>query len=135
MDCGPTCLKMVIKFHGKHPTMETLRKLSGYDGKSDKGVSLLGISRAAQKLGFKAIGVRVTFKELLEKVPLPCILCWIGYHFVVLTPESNKKNLTIADPAEGMITLSKKQFCDCWINEEDNPKKLGIALLLVPPNK
>jgi len=44
MDCGPTCLRMVAKYYGKHFNTDSIRQISGY-GK--EGVSLLGISEAA----------------------------------------------------------------------------------------
>ena len=48
MDCGPTCLRMVAKYYGKHFNIDSIRQISGY-GK--EGVSLLGISEAAEKIG------------------------------------------------------------------------------------
>ena len=44
MDCGPTCLRMVARFYGKHYNLDTLRYKAGF---SKAGVSLLGISETA----------------------------------------------------------------------------------------
>ncbi len=49
MDCGPTCLRMVAKYYGKHFSLNTLRSNSGF---SKEGVSLLGISEAAEVIGY-----------------------------------------------------------------------------------
>ena len=68
MDCGPTCLRMVAKHYGKHYSLETLRQKS-YIGR--EGVSLLGISTAAESIGFRTIGVHITFLQLAEVSP-PC---------------------------------------------------------------
>lgn len=81
MDCGPTCLRMVAKYHGKHYTAQTLREKSQI---SREGVSMLGIAEAAESIGLKTVGVKVTLEMLIDEVPLPCILHWGQNHFVVL---------------------------------------------------
>ncbi len=50
MDCGPTCLRMVARYHGKHYNLETLRERSHI---TREGVSMRGISRAAESIGFR----------------------------------------------------------------------------------
>jgi ATP-binding cassette, subfamily B, bacterial len=129
MDCGPTCLKMVFKYYGKQITLESLKKASQIGA---TGVSLLGMSEAAEKYGFRTRSAKVTFEQLLEDAPLPCILHWDQYHFVVLTPSVNKKRLTIADPAKGLITYTKEEFLKSWISIDKEGEQKGIALLLTP---
>ena len=70
MDCGPTCLRMIAKFYGKSYSLQTLRARSFI---SRNGVSMLGISDAAESIGFRTSGVRVSFEQLAEDVPLFCI--------------------------------------------------------------
>lgn len=65
MDCGPTCLKMVAKFYGKAYNIKYLRSKSFI---TRNGVSMLGISEAAESIGFRALGLMVTFDELIERV-------------------------------------------------------------------
>ncbi len=129
MGCGPTCLKMVFKHYGKQIGLEGLKKASQI---GTTGVSLLGMSEAAEKYGFRTISARLTFEQLLEEAPLPCILHWNRYHFVVLTPAANKKRLTVADPAKGLITYTKEEFLKHWISIHANGESKGIALLLTP---
>ena len=81
MDCGPTCLRMVAKHYGRHYTAQTMREKAQI-GKD--GVSMLGIAEAAEAVGFKTVGVRVTLEKLVAEAPLPCILHWGQNHFVVL---------------------------------------------------
>jgi len=50
MDCGPTCLRMIAGYYGKHYNVASFRKIAGY---SKAGVSLLGISKAAEEVGFQ----------------------------------------------------------------------------------
>ncbi|QIP16719.1 peptidase domain-containing ABC transporter [Spirosoma aureum] len=81
MDCGPTCLRMVAKHYGRSYTVQTLREKSQI-GK--EGVSLLGISEAAEAIGFRTMGVKVSFEKLATEAPLPFIVHWDQNHFVVV---------------------------------------------------
>jgi ATP-binding cassette subfamily B protein len=82
MDCGPTCLRMVARHYDVAVSLEYLRNKTEY-GK--QGASLLGLANAAESIGFHTIGARLTYDELLNHAPLPAILHWDQYHFVVLT--------------------------------------------------
>ena len=132
-DCGPTCVRMVSKYYGKTINLERLRSTSGF---SKEGVSLLGIAEAAENIGFKTKGVQLSFHQLINEATLPAILHWKQNHFVVITPKANKKNITIADPAKGMIIYSKEEFCKQWLSSKDaNGDETGVALLLEPGSK
>ncbi len=128
MDCGPTCLRMVCKYYGKKFSLDKLRQASQY---GSNGVSLLGLADAAEGIGLRTKGVKVPVDDMINDIPLPAILHWNQYHFVVLTPASTKKKLVIADPAKGMITLSKHDFIESWAST-GGQKQLGIALILEP---
>ena len=84
MDCGPACLAMIAEHYGKRYTLEYLRD-NCFIGRD--GVSLLGISKAAENIGFKTVGGRITFEKLAEKALLPCIVHWNQEHFVVVYKE------------------------------------------------
>lgn len=129
MDCGPTCLKMVFKHYGKQINLEGIKRAAQI---GTTGVSLLGLAEAAEKYGFRTVSARVTFEQLLEDAPLPCILHWDQYHFVVLTPTANTKKLTIADPAKGLITMPKADFLKNWVSVTKDGEPKGIVLLLTP---
>lgn len=126
MDCGPTCLRMVAKYYKKSLNIQFLRLHSKYN---KEGVSLLGISQAAEKSGFKTLSINTGIIELVKDAPLPCILHWNQNHFVVLY-KATKNKFTIADPAKGIIKLSRQEFINSWISNKDEQK--GIALLLEP---
>ena len=134
MDCGPTCLRMIAKHYGKHYTLETLRQRSFI---SRSGVSLLGISEAAESIGFRSLGVHVSFEKLCD-APLPCIVHWKQNHFVVVYDIKTNKNhsergfVCVADPASGLIKYSVKEFCEQWISTKAQGSEEGIALLLEP---
>jgi len=125
MDCGPTCLRMVAKHYGRNFTLQTLRQLCEIN---KEGVSLLGISDACEKIGFRSLGVKLDSAQLKE-AELPCILHWRQNHFVVLYKIKNH-NYYLADPGSGLITLSEADFNRNWLADSDNAN--GIALLLSP---
>ncbi|OQP57764.1 ABC transporter ATP-binding protein [Niastella vici] len=128
MDCGPTCLRMVAKKYGRHYNAETLRQKTGF---SKRGTSLLGISEAAENIGFRTRGAQISFDKL-QMVPLPAILHWSSNHFVVLT-DINKRKATIADPALGILTYKKGEFLQYWIsNKAAYAGGIGTVLLLEP---
>src|SRR5690606_2927198 len=81
MDCGPTCLRMVAKFYRRSLSLEKIRQLSET---TRAGSSLQGVSHAAEKIGFKSLGVKIDYKNLVENAPLPCIVFWNERHFVVV---------------------------------------------------
>ena len=129
MDCGPTCLRMIFKHYGKNINSERLKRETEV---GTTGSSLLGLSEAAERFGFRTISAKITFEQLLADAPLPCILHWDQYHFVVLTPKANKKRLTVADPAQGLVTYSKAEFLKFWLSTQENGTAKGVALMLTP---
>ena len=130
-DCGPTCLKIIAKFYGKVLNIQTLRTLSETNR---DGSNLLFLSDAAEKIGFKSLGVKLDLNKLQE-APLPCILHWNKEHYVVLY-KIKKNKYYISDPAIGLIEYSKEEFLKFWIgNNSDENTNEGIALLLEPTPK
>ena len=133
MDCGPSCLAMIAKHYGQQADKEQLRKICSL-GKD--GVSLLGISKAAEEIGFKTIGGRLSFDTLTSEVPLPCIIHWNQNHFVVVYKikkrRGNRYEVYVADPGKGLITYTKEEFCEHWVSTKTNGEEKGIALLLEP---
>jgi ATP-binding cassette subfamily B protein len=123
MDCGPTCLRMVAKHFGRSYKLQTLRQFCQINR---EGVSLLGISDAAEKVGFRSLGAKLNLADLNE-AELPCILHWQQQHFVVLYKVKRGK-YHIADPARGLVVLTEADFKTQWLSDKES----GIALLLSP---
>jgi ATP-binding cassette, subfamily B, bacterial len=123
MDCGPTCLRMIAKYYGKSYSLQDLRSVSHT---TREGSSLLGLSEAAELIGFKTLGVKVAFNKLKDEVPFPCIAHWNQQHFVVIY-EIKKDTITVADPGHGLLKYSKEEFMRSWVSDG---KDEGILLLL-----
>lgn len=132
MDCGPTCLQMIAKHYGKTISLQELRERSQI-GK--EGVNMLGISEAAESIGFRAQAVKITYGSLVNDVPLPCILHWNQYHFVVLY-RAKRRSLYVSDPAHGLVTFTPEEFLQRWVsNRNTEGMGQGVALLLEPSPK
>lgn len=137
MDCGPTCLRMVAAHYGRKVSLQKLREISGL---SKSGVSMLGISEAAEKIGFRTSGIKVS-PQKLKKIELPVVLHWDQNHFVVLYKISDTNALIfkgnghseryhIADPAKGLIEYTLSEFIKHWISRRGDEGKEGIALTM-----
>lgn len=122
-DCGPTCLKMITRYYGREYTLPYLREIT-YIGKG--GVSLLGISDAAEVLGFKTLSVKLSLQKLKE-VKLPVIAHWMQNHFIIIYKIKGGKVYT-ADPAFGIIKYKEEEFLSGWTQGETE----GIILSLEP---
>jgi len=151
MDCGPSCLKMIAKHYGKNYSLQSLRSRSFI---TRSGVSMLGISNAAEDIGFRTLGYRLSWEQLRDEVPLPCIGHWNQRHFVVIygikkqrripcifnrtPPEGLKSNrsrnylIYVADPASGLLKYTEKEFLGCWYSNQKEGIKEGAVLLLEP---
>lgn len=125
MDCGATCLRIIFKHYGKLVSIHKIRKLCQT---TRNGVNLLGISEAAEKLGFRTYGVRLSLEQLKE-VELPCILHWNQNHFVVLYKISRGKYY-LSDPASGLLSYDEKEFSKNWFSTKE--LHAGLSLVLSP---
>ena len=128
-DCGPTCLKMVAKHYGKVIALSRIRQLSET---TRRGSSLLSLSDAAEKMGFRTTGVRVSYPTLRDEVQLPCILHWGNRHYVVAY-KAKKNKVYLSDPSRGLMVVDRVTFLTKWIGRNaDGGTPEGIALLLEP---
>jgi ATP-binding cassette subfamily C protein len=121
-DCGAACLATIAKHHGRTFTINRIREAVGT---GQQGTSLLGLKRGSEILGFKARGVKASAETLNRRseMPLPAIIHWKGYHWVVLYGKRGRKYV-IADPGVGIRYLSKKWLMEAWTD--------GVMLLLEP---
>ena len=127
-DCGPSCLRMIAKYYGRSYSIRYLREQAFI---TREGVSMLGISDAAERIGFRTMGVKVTLEQLRTEVPLPCVLHWNQNHFVVLYKVKNGKYY-IADPATQKLVYEESELARCWCSTVVEGKDTGAALLFEP---
>lgn len=138
MDCGPTCLRMIARYYGRKYSLQYLREQCFI---TRLGVSMLGISDAAEHIGFRSINTRCSLRQLIQEAPLPCILHWNQNHFVVCYDierefvwgnKRKKYKFKIADPAGEKYTLNEREFLKCWLSTRSKGQNMGTALLLEP---
>lgn len=128
VDCGPACLRMIAKYYGRNYSVQYLREQAFI---TREGVSMLGISDAAERIGFRTMGVKITLEQLRTEVPLPCVLHWNQNHFVVLYKVKNGKYY-IADPANKKLVYNESELERCWCSTVVEGKDTGAALLFEP---
>lgn len=121
MDCGVACLAMVTTYFGSPVSMNRLRELAKV---TNQGTDLKSLSDAAETVGFLARGVKANYEGLLQ-LNLPLICHWGSNHYVVLY-EIDGTAVTIADPADDLITLPRSKFLERYS---------GYALELTPTVK
>lgn len=141
MDCGPTCLRMIAKHYGKFFSVKTLRERCFI---TRQGVSMLGISQAAEALGFRTLGVKLSFRQLEEEMVMPCVAHWRQSHFVVVYKiERERKNplafwrpaekrIHVADPERGIVKYKADEFKAGWVTTVEQGEGVGHCLALEP---
>ncbi len=120
-DCGAASLASIAKHYGRTFTVNRTREAVGT---RREGTTLLGLKQGAEALGFNARGVKAPLEAIDKKaVPLPAIIHWKGYHWVVLYGKRGNKYV-VADPSVGIRYLDKKCLMEAWID--------GVMLLVKP---
>ena len=131
VDCGPARLLAVLRFHGGDAGLAPVRSLAGTDA---SGTSLLGLYRAAETLGFDARGVTGDY-DALRAVKLPCIAHVVvdgGPHYMVVY-EAGEHDLRVADPARGLVQLTRTEFERIWEQRAVLLLEPGAQLRSTPP--
>ncbi len=128
MDCGPTSLCMIAKYYGKTYSQQTLRERCYI---TREGVSMLGTSDAAESIGMRTMGVRISFDKLAEEAPLPCIAHWRQNHFIVVYKIKNNF-VYVSDPAHGLVKYTREEFLAGWASTKKGGEDQGLCLLLEP---
>ena len=124
-DCGPASLKMVAKYFGRYFSLQYLRDKCGI---TKEGVSLLGISAAAESIGLHTAAFKCTIDDVVTKIPFPVIVFWNENHFIVVY-HANKNHVWVSDPVKGHVKYTKHEFMAGWyLKNEDK----GVLLALEP---
>jgi len=136
IDCGPACLRMIAEFYGKKFSHNDLCSLFNI---SEAGVNLQNIIDVAEAIGLQTISVRTSFEKLKKHAQLPCMALVGNNHSVVVYKIENEKSSSeetlfvyVADPINGFIKYSEKEFKNTWISETKEGFEKGIAVLSLP---
>ena len=132
MDCGAACLCMIARHYGKKYSMRFFRENAHI---SREGISMLGLSMAAEKVGFRTLSAKITVEQLAEQIALPCILHWDGRHYVVCHRVSGKGSdrvFHICDPAIGKIRVRGDELRSHWLSGHLGEEEVGLAMQLEP---
>ncbi|MCL9804907.1 peptidase domain-containing ABC transporter [Flavobacterium amniphilum] len=124
-DCGPTCLRMIAKHYGKNFSREFLRDKASI---TRTGVTMAGISEAAEAIEMRTLGMRISLESLITEAPTPFIVPWRQKHFVVIY-KTTKNKIYVADPAQGLLSYSHEDFKKAWTTKNEDT---GFVLLLEP---
>jgi ATP-binding cassette, subfamily C, bacterial len=125
-DCGVACLLTIAKYYGRNLKYGDVREAIGTN---QQGSTLLGIRRGAEAIGFNARAIKANPEILdrLDKIPLPSVIHWQGYHYVVLYGRKGKKYI-IADPGSSLRYISREELLEGWkgwlmlVLEVDEPR-------------
>jgi len=111
-DCGPACIRMIAKYYGRSISLEKLRILSET---TREGSSLNNIANAAEKIGFRTLGVKVNFEKLNKEAAFPYVIYWQQNHFIIVY-KIKKDTVYVADPAYGLLKYKQQEFIAKWKN-------------------
>lgn len=122
-DCGAACLASVA---AHHKLLLPVARIRQYATTDQRGTNMLGMVKAATKLGFQAKGVKGTV-ESLPKIPLPAIAHVVVkeqlQHYVVIY-RVKRQHVTYMDPGDGKLhRVPLAGFQQQWT---------GVLLLLLP---
>jgi ATP-binding cassette subfamily B protein len=109
MDCGAASLAMICRHFGRTVSITRIRQAVHT---ATDGTSLRGLCQGAESLGLAARSVKVS-KSNVGQMPLPAIIHWDNYHWVVLF-EVDVKHAWIADPATGIRKITRKELDEKW---------------------
>jgi ATP-binding cassette, subfamily B, bacterial len=123
---GLKCIQSISHHYGKLHSIASLR--SKYIG-SDSTNSLMNLAELAEKVGFRARNIEVTFDNLISQVPLPCIIKWPEKGFAIVKKVTDEKvEIQFENEVEIIAT---DEFCKIWYNENET----GTLLLLDPTHE
>ncbi|MCX6319642.1 MAG: peptidase domain-containing ABC transporter [Bacteroidetes bacterium] len=130
MDCGPACVRMIAAAHERFYSLEVLKNLCDFN---KLGTNFQSLSRCLQETGFETTVVTIPFQSTdpdtpgLTECPLPVIVHWNQRHFVVVY-HIGEKQIKIADPAQGKVTLTVQEFRESWEELLAMPDKENIPV-------
>jgi ABC-type bacteriocin/lantibiotic exporter with double-glycine peptidase domain len=118
-DCGAACLAMVLAHHGKHVTLDELRREMGA---ASDGISARAILETAARHGLVGRTIQVDDDDMAS-VPRGAVLHWHLRRFVVWDGLTRDGGARIVDPAYGPRVIPLAALLGAFT---------GVALVLEP---
>jgi ATP-binding cassette, subfamily B, bacterial len=110
VDCGPACVAMVLRFHGRDVPIDEIRRRCRLTGAGTNARVLLQVAR---ELGLRGDGFAVQ-ADAIKMVPPASIVHFgearrPGGHFAVFD-SSDRTGVHVVDPLDGRIALPSDVF-------------------------
>lgn len=109
MDCGAASLAMICRHFGRQVSLTRIRQVVHT---ATDGTSLRGLCQGAEALGLAARSVKAS-KSNVAQMPLPAIIHWDNYHWVVLF-DVDDQHAWIADPATAIRKITRQELNEKW---------------------
>jgi ABC-type bacteriocin/lantibiotic exporter with double-glycine peptidase domain len=104
--CGPKSLLLICSRLGVPADLDELAQLAEV---TETGTTMIGLQKAAQREGFRAVGMKLSVDEIAASRVMAICHLW-GDHFAVAAPGST--GIEVTDPAaeEGNQIVSMEDF-------------------------
>lgn len=106
LDCGPTCLKMLLSYYGIEAELAELNKQCHIkiNGCTAKDLKLTGDS-----YGLDMRAYNMSMEELIEQ-DRPAIIWWKYNHFCIFCGLNDEGKIMIINPDRGRYSVPKQAF-------------------------
>ena len=123
LDCGPTCLQMLLAYHGIDVPLDTLIEECGVGITGCTGADLLRVGRAH---GLDMQSWSIDADELVRQ-DRPAICSWRYNHWVVFAGRDEDGRVAICNPDIGRVRMTEETFATLFTGIDTHPGQ-GVAL-------
>lgn len=126
VDCGPTCLKMLLKYYGADVDLDALIRECNC---TIAGCTAKDLMRAGNAHGMDMKAYQMDALELVNQ-DRPAIIWWKYCHYCVCCGKDEKGNVVICNPDRGRYRMSFGAFASFYSGValfNGEPEKLPVA--------
>lgn len=106
VDCGPTCLKMLLNYYNIESSLDALIKSCNLN---IVGCTAKDIMNAAKIYDVELKAYKMSTEELMEQ-DRPAIIWWKHNHFCMFCGVNDKEQIVIINPDRGRYAIPKNTF-------------------------